>query len=190
MDDHAVMLDGQHRILGLRIAVETGSAEIDVIRLPGERGIAHLDQRLKLRIDGAALVVFALAPEAVQELYLPAVLQIDSAVGPGLSASLRHEWQAELKVQSEILKGSLARDPVVKQVTVDELAAVPFVGTGAGKQHHGPRGRFHTQGRALAEHAAKGELFAVPSRGDQLAVGDLARRSVALDCGLAIHGPG
>src|SRR5205809_5574257 len=100
MDDHAVMLDGYHRILGLRIAVEAGSAEIDVIRLPGQRGITHLDQRLELRIDAAALVVFALATETVQELYLPAVLQIDSAVGPALSASLRHERQAELEVQS------------------------------------------------------------------------------------------
>src|SRR3989442_15422732 len=100
MDDHPVMLDGHH---GIRIAVETGGAEIDVIRLPGQRGIAHLDQRFELRIDAAALVVFALATEAVQELYLPAVLQIDSAVGPALSASLWHERQAEPQVQREIL---------------------------------------------------------------------------------------
>src|SRR5581483_2822171 len=57
VDDDAIVLDRDHGVLHLLVALEAGGLEVDVVGLPRERRVAHVEQRLELRIEAAALIV-------------------------------------------------------------------------------------------------------------------------------------
>src|SRR5204863_6162225 len=93
-----------------------------------------------------------------EDLALVAVLQVDAAVGAALPSGARHEGQAELDVELEVLERLLRFDAVVEQVPLDELPSAPFVGLRSVEQDHRALRRFRALGRALPDDPLQGEL--------------------------------
>ena len=63
------MMNGQNR-LGDLLAdfVKASRLELDVISLPGKRGIAHVEERSFLAINSAALIDLAVQAKGIQHL--------------------------------------------------------------------------------------------------------------------------
>src|SRR6266545_1685514 len=158
----AVMPDRHARVRELLLAVriETGGCEIDVVGLPLQRWIAHVDQRRGLAVNPAALVVRALQAETVEHLHLVTMLRIDAAVAAALAGRKRHEREAELQMEFVILEFALAVDLAAEQVAIDDLAVDPFAGILAAEEDDGARRRLLTCGFALASHLVQIELLA------------------------------
>src|SRR5690606_2967476 len=109
--------------------------------------------------------VLALEPEAVEELALVAVLEVDAAVGAGLPAGVGHEGEPELQVQLEVLEGALAQRADVEEGAVGELdglAAHPLLRAGAVEQDDRALRRLLPQHRALALDFLQGGLDLAP----------------------------
>src|SRR5262249_44876423 len=102
VNGHAVVDDGGHGVGGLLAALEAGGVELDVVGLPRQGREADVDRRGRLLVEGAAIVVTAGEAEAVEDLYLVAILEIDAAVAATLPLRAGPEGEAELGVQLEV----------------------------------------------------------------------------------------
>src|SRR5262245_3773487 len=108
MNNHAVVL---HRDVGRRYALailEAGGGEIDVVGLPSQGRQAHINERIGLLIKPAAFVVEPLQAEAVENLQLIAVLQIDATISTALSGGVGHEGKSKFQMQDKVLELDLA----------------------------------------------------------------------------------
>ena len=96
MDHHSVLLNGDLGILNfVSRGIPSRRRELDVVGLPGQRRKGHVDQRCALFIERSALAlgfnricgkqVGQTLTEAVENLQLIPLLQIDAAIPASLS---------------------------------------------------------------------------------------------------------
>ena len=154
LDDDAVVFYGEDGGVGFFTGgVELGGGVGDVVGLPLEGGIAHVELGSAVVVDAAALVVFALEAETVEDLQFIAVLDVDAAVAPALAAAEGFEGEDEFEVQVKGLEGLLGFAAGGEPFPFIEVAVVPGVGGAAVEEDDGAFGGFGTLGGAVAHDA-------------------------------------
>ncbi len=142
-----------------------GVGEVDVVRLPLERRQAHVDLRLELGVDAAALVVLAVEAEAVEDLHLVHVDLVEAAVAAALVAGVGAVRLQELEVDRVVVELLLGADVVAVGVEAVRLLVEPAAGERAlfvpSNSTMAPSGGLGPERRTLADGALQGERLAV-----------------------------
>src|SRR5690606_33522998 len=105
-----VMTDGEPGVSHLGIAVIPWRRDLDVVGLPRERGIAHVELWCGDGIDASAFVVLPFETKAVEHLNLVAALEIRPAVATVLPAILRLIRKAKFDMPGGIAEVVLRDD--------------------------------------------------------------------------------
>ncbi len=127
-----------------------------------------------------------LRPKLSSSSNFPAILQIHTAVAPTLTARVGHEGQTKLQVQRAVAEGFLARDAVVEQLVLHQLAAIPLIGAGAVEQDEGVGRRLHPLGHTLPHHMRQRERLTLLGLAGELRAGDLTRPAAAFHARLSV----
>src|SRR6185437_2840669 len=107
--------------------IEFRRLEFDVISLPSQWRVAHVDLRRRLAIGRAAPVEFRGMTKRVENLNLISILNIDAAVPAFLVPRVGLERQIELDVQLEILIFCFGLGAGLDQMTGIHLSILPGI---------------------------------------------------------------
>src|SRR4051794_32871132 len=97
MDRDAVVLDFDASNLLVGFGIDRLGFPLDIISLPRQRRIAHVDLGLFAAIKAAAFVVLAFEAEAVEDLNLVLAMEINAAVAATLVTCRRLERRAKFE---------------------------------------------------------------------------------------------
>ena len=178
---HAVVADRRPRRARGR-----GEAVLDVVGLPGERRVAHVDVGGLDAVNAPALVVPSIEGETVEHLDFVPTADVDAAVAPALSPGKRFEAETELDVERVVAEELLGRCSLPEQVALDDLAALPGVDARAVEQDDRILGGLLPEGRTLADDSLEGELRSLGRLSLQLSVADLRAPFLPGDRGRAL----
>src|SRR6266511_2938758 len=122
MNRHPVVFDADDGVFELLPSfVEIRRHEVDVVGLPGQRGITHIQGRRRSRVDTPALVVLALESERIDHLDLVSVLKINPAIAAVLYPSKWLERGEKFKVRGEIREAHFALAAGGEQVALVQV---------------------------------------------------------------------
>ena len=107
LHDHTIENDRHDRTGAIgSVCLESRGGIDDIIDIPFARLSARIDERSRLLVDAGRLTVdIGLIVVAIQNLYFIAVLQIDAAIAPALSATVYVLGNHPLDVKLEVAKG-------------------------------------------------------------------------------------
>src|SRR5665213_2076291 len=125
LHDNPVVANRHMRIGGLfPVGVPFGGGEIDVVGLPAQWRVAHVDLGRRLAVGRGAAVEFFGVAEGVEDLDFVAVLDVDSAVAAVLAAAEGFEGEHELDVQPEVLKFLAGFGSLLEEMAIVHLAGL------------------------------------------------------------------
>lgn len=140
--------------------IELGGGEVDVVGLPLEWRIAHVDLGPAVFVYAAAFIICSLEPKAVEHLQFVAVLEIDPAVAPSLASPEGFEGEEELDMQLEGLEGFPGFGAAGKEFPLIHPAILPCIGMMAIKKDDGSSRGWRTFRRAVSFHTLQLEFRA------------------------------
>lgn len=124
------MFDGDFGVGGLfAFGIEFRGGEVDVVGLPAEGRVTHVDFGNGDFVEAATFVVFAFEAEAVEHLDFISSLEVDAAVTAFLAAPGGGVGEAEFEMEGEVVEevgagGALREETVFRDVGFDEAVDV------------------------------------------------------------------
>src|SRR6185437_10917247 len=141
--------------------------EFDVISLPSQWRVTHVQLRRRLSIGRAAPVEFCRMTKRVKNLNLVSILNVNATVPAFLVPRVRLERQIELDVQLEILVLGLGLGAGLDQMTGIHRSILPGIDVRSVKEDDSSCRRLFTFIRADAVDALEFEGSAVIVRAGQ-----------------------
>lgn len=151
VDKDAVVVDGDSSVgRFLTLGVEFGSFENDVVGLPGERRVAHVQAGVGDLVDTAAFVVFTSQAEGVEDLQFVTAVNVHAAVASSLTTITRLERGLEFEVESVVLEAFFGAAADAEEFLVDDFTTFELICIGAIEEDFGTLGWFHAECFAFA----------------------------------------
>ena len=128
VDENSVVINGHDGVCGLLAILKLGCCEIDIIGLPCERRVAHIEKWSLSGVDAPTLVVTTFQRKGIEYLHLVSPVGIKTAVPTTLSTSLGLVRRAKLDVNLEIAEGLLACAALHEKTILGLTPTLPQVG--------------------------------------------------------------